>query len=275
MKFLPAETINYLNERGIKTKRGTTLWRGTSIRALIDNPIYKGVLRFGEELSEPFENLRIVDDATYDRCLELVKGRACKPKAEPTVPVQTDSRSLLTGLLFCGECGSRLCYNHNTTRRKLADGTTRVYERDLYRCYRKISSRKSCSGPSGYEMPPLNETVESEVRQFFQNLNSVPADKLVERACSRNAEVLKVAYQQAVEEAKARVEADAKNRKTTEAQVEQFLTLAEKYDKVSFEAKHLIIAALVDRVEVNKNYEVKVFFKVSAKQFLGKVVRIA
>ena len=35
------------------------------------------------------------------------------------------------------------------------------------------------------------------------------------------------------------------------------------------------IAALVDRVEVNKNYEVKVFFKVSAKQFLGKVVRIA
>ena len=80
---------------------------------------------------------------------------------------------------------------------------------------------------------------------------------------------------QAVEEAKARVEADAKNRKTTEAQVEQFLTLAEKYDKVSFEAKHLIIAALVDRVEVNKNYEVKVFFKVSAEQFLGKVVRIA
>ena len=124
-------------------------------------------------------------------------------------------------------------------------------------------------------MPALNEAAESKVRQFFQNLNSVPADKLVERACSRNAEVLKVAYQQAVEEAKARVEADAKNRKITEAQVEQFLTLAEKYDKVSFEAKHLIIAALVDRVEVNKNYEVKVFFKVSAKQFLGKVVRIA
>ena len=31
----------YLNERGIKTKRGTTLWRGTSVRAIIANPIYK------------------------------------------------------------------------------------------------------------------------------------------------------------------------------------------------------------------------------------------
>jgi len=30
---------NYLNERGIKTKRGTTLWRATSVRALIDNRI--------------------------------------------------------------------------------------------------------------------------------------------------------------------------------------------------------------------------------------------
>ena len=161
--------------------------------------------------------------------------------------------------------------------------------------------------------------------KIFRNLGSVPADKLVERACSRNAEVLKVAYQQAVselektqkqvsaleaeavkaltgesqldlsvvngmllklrakqdadnqavEEAKARVEADAKNRKATEAQVDQLLTWAEKYDAASFEAKHLIIAALVDRVEVNKNYEVKVFFKVSAEQFLGRVVRIA
>ena len=305
---------NYLNEQGIKTKRGTTLWRGTSIRALIDNPVYKGILRFGDELSEPFENLRIIDDATYDRCLKMVKGRACKPEKKPTVPVRTDGRSLLTGLLFCGECGSRLCYNHNTTRRKLADGTLRVYERDLYRCYRKISSRKSCAGLSGYEMSPLNEAVESEVREFFRKLGNVPADTLVERACSRNAEVLQVAYRQAVsdyektqkqvsaleaeavkaltgesqldlsvvngmllklrarldeeatavEEAKAKVEADAKNRKDIEAQIDQLLTWAEKYDAASYEAKHLIIAALIDRVEVNKNYEVKVFFKVSA-----------
>ena len=57
--------------------------------------------------------------------------------------------------------------------------------------------------------------------------------------------------------------------------MEQLLTWAEKYDEASYEAKHLIIAALVDRVEVNKNYEVKVFFKVSAEQFLDRVVRIA
>ncbi len=316
---------NYLNEKGIKTKRGTSLWRGTSIRALIANPIYKGVLHFGDELSEPFEHLRIIDDATFDRCLELVKARACKPEEKPSMPVRTDSRSLLTGLLFCGECGSRLCYNHNTTRRKLADGSIKIYERDLYRCYRKISSRKSCSGPSGYEMPPLNEAVENEIREFFRNLGSIPTDQLVERACDRNEDILRVAYQQAVsefektqkqvsaleaetvkaltgesqldlavvngmllklwdklkeeantvEEEKNKLDDAEKNHKATEAQVDQLHTWAEKYDSCSFEAKHLIIAALVDRIEVNKNYEIKVFFKVSAEQFLGRVTRIA
>ena len=43
----------YLNDHGIKTKRGTTLWRGTAIRKIVDNPIYIGVLTFGNERSEP------------------------------------------------------------------------------------------------------------------------------------------------------------------------------------------------------------------------------
>ena len=221
--------------------------------------------------------------------------------------------------------GTSLCYNHNRKTKKLADGTERLYESDVYRCYRKVSSRQSCQGPSSYAMEPLNEAVEKEVREFFTNLGCVPADQLVANACDRKAEVLQVAYRQAVsdfektqkqvsaleteavkaltgesqldlsvvngmllklraqqdkdsaavEEARAKVEADEKNRKATEAQVEQLLTWAEKYDEASYEAKHLIIAALVDRVEVNKNYEVKVFFKVSAEQFLGRVVRIA
>lgn len=225
----------------------------------------------------------------------------------------------------CNTCGSRLCYSHNTTRKKMADGSIKAYDRDTYRCYRKLSSRKSCTGPSGYAMEPLNDAVESEVRQFFKNLGSVPAKTLVKRACSRNAEVLQVAYRQAVsefektqkqvsaleteavkaltgesqldlsvinamllkhrakldedsaavEEAKARLDAEEKNRKSTEAQIGQLLTWAEKYDEASYEAKHLIIAALIDRVEVYKDHDVKIFFKVTAEQFLGKVIRIA
>jgi len=79
----------------------------------------------------------------------------------------------------------------------------------------------------------------------------------------------------AVEEARANLEAEEKNRKVTEDQVGQLLTWAERYDQATYEAKHLIIAALVDRVEVNKDYQITIHFKVSAEQFLGKVARSA
>ena len=46
------------------------------------------------------------------------------------------------------------------------------------------------------------------------------------------------------------------------------LTWVERYDKASVEAKHMIIAALVDRNEIGENYEVHIQFKVSAEQFI-------
>ena len=47
-------------------------------------------------------------------------------------------------------------------------------------------------------MEPLNEAVEKEVWEFFTNLGCIPAEQLVVNACDRKAEVLQVAYRQAV-----------------------------------------------------------------------------
>ena len=74
-----------------------------------------------------------MDDATFDRCLEIVKGRAPEKKEKPVRAIAQGSRNLLTGLIFCGHCGNRLSYAHNTTHRTLADGTEKVYDRNLYR----------------------------------------------------------------------------------------------------------------------------------------------
>jgi len=63
-------------------------------------------------------------------------------------------------------------------------------------------------------------------------------------------------------------EAEAENNKAAQAQVKEMLTWVERYDKASVEAKHMIIAALVDRIEIGENYEVHIQFKVSAEQFI-------
>ena len=315
------KVAGHLNEHGIKTKRGTTLWRGTSIRAIIANPIYKGILRFGDERSEAFENLRIVDDATFDRCLEIVKGRAPEKKEKPVRAIAQGSRNLLTGLIFCGHCRNRLSYAHNTTHRTLADGTEKVYDRNLYRCYRKISSPQSCDGPSGHEIQLVNDAVENAVREFLSRIKVIPKAQLLAIANAREASVAEVAFRQAVkdfeeaqrqvnaleaeavkaltgesqldlrvvnnmllkhrarmdaasetmEESKARMEAEEQARKSNEIRVDEMLSWAERYDEADYEARHLIISALIERIEVRRDNQVDIFFRMTAEQFLSPV----
>ena len=73
--------------------------------------------------------------------------------------------------------------------------------------------------------------------------------------------------QRAMQEAKAKKEAEAENAKAAKAQVKEILTWVERYDKASVEAKHMIIASLVERIEVGENYEIHIKFRVSAEQF--------
>ena len=76
--------------------------------------------------------------------------------------------------------------------------------------------------------------------------------------------------QRTMKEAKAKKEAEAENNKAAQAQVKEMLTWVERYDKASVEAKHMIIAALVDSIEIGENYEVHIQFKVSAEQFIQR-----
>ena len=311
----------YLNDRGIKTKKGKPNWRGTTIRSMVENPIYTGVLTFGDERSGPFENLRIIDDAQFERCNVIVKGRSPKYYQQETiVPIRTDSRSLLTGILFCADCGSRMCYSHNVIRRKLADGTPRIYERNLYRCYRKVSSKKACSGQSAYDMEPINAAVEKEVKKFLKRLASKPREALLEVASSRNEKSYQAALdqaekdyanaqkqvnaleeeavkaltgesqldlsvvnamiikhrarrdaaEQAIEEARERLEQEQITNKETQAQIDEMLSWVDCYDKANVETKHMIISRIIERVEIKARNKIHIKFKISLDQFMGR-----
>ena len=310
----------YLNEKGVKTKRGTTLWRGTSIRALIDNPIYIGIYHLQGVQSEPFEHLRIIDDNLFQRCQQTVKGRSTKNFGEEAVVFRTDTRSLLSGIIYCGHCGCRLCFNHHHEERKLAGGGTSVYDYETYRCYRKISSKRTCQGQTVYKAFALNEAVEQQVKMFLSKIESIPRERLMELASARNEETYKVAFKQAqkdfenaekqvtaleeeavkaltgesqldlsvvnsmlvkhrakleaahtaMEEAQTRMQAEKENAKETKAQIDELLSWAECFEKADIGTKHLIVARLVERVDVSTGYKVHIKFKISLKQFLGQ-----
>jgi len=311
----------WLNERGIKTKRGTCLWRGTSIRALIENPLYIGIMHMNGAQSEPFEKYRIIDDDLYERCLDTVKGRAPSLRGEMRYPQQTKSDNLLAGFVYCAHCGSRLAFYPNVIRRKLADGTDREYRRIMYRCYRKSNSPTSCSGVNVYKADVVIDAVIKVVQEFFKHIRATPSEELLKLSFQRNISVFQVAYQQAeadfeqahreisaleeqtikaltgensidisiintmmpkyrekldaaekhMAEAKANMDREEATNREAVKQVSNVIAWADMFDEANKETRHMILARLIDRVEVGVGYKVTIKFKITYEQFLGNV----
>ena len=74
----------------------------------------------------------------------------------------------------------------------------------------------------------------------------------------------------AMKEAQSRMEAEKENAKETRAQIDELLSWAECFDKADMGTKHLIVARLVERIEVHTGYKVFLKFRISLKQFLGQ-----
>jgi hypothetical protein len=72
--------------------------------------------------------------------------------------------------------------------------------------------------------------------------------------------------QRRMEEAKMEKEKDAAQTATQE--VTDLLSWADTFDEANAETKHMIIARLVERIEINHDYEVEIKFRISVEQYM-------
>ncbi len=308
---------NWLNERGVKTKRGTTLWRATSVRAMIGNPIDRGQMHLGETLCEPIDELRIIDDYYYYKAIEIIEERGKYNAERRRSPARTNVGGLLTGLIYCGECGQRLSINHTHKVVETASGP-RDYLRNVYRCYRKLNARVTCEGQSTYNAERIEETVLGVVRSFFARISRVPEAAQVKAAMRREESTQAKALADAAAavdkaaKAVAALEDQAIKALTGESQLDlgiinqlmpkqkaaleaareeyQRILLVNQAEEETLEAKRLqakkmaewgqlfedapeaqkrmILAEIIDRIEVRRGYQVTIRFKLTARQFL-------
>ena len=55
---------------------------------------------------------------------------------------------------------------------------------------------------------------------------------------------------------------------TATQEVTDLLSWADTFDEVNAETKHMIIARLVERIEINHDYEVEIKFRISVEQYM-------
>lgn len=141
---VPTEEIaRRLTAEGVPTKSGQRNWRGSTIRGILDNPLYKGEMTWGKQAVRRYSNGR-----TYlEERDESDPGRVTKPSPlgaliDPEVwdkvaawrKAQSPHRyghrgiwgtQLFDGLIYCGKCGNK-CYPQRNDTRPPKDGVERL-----------------------------------------------------------------------------------------------------------------------------------------------------
>lgn len=208
---------NRLNALGYKNRSGEN-WHPATLQSIMKNVTYIGILRSGESRSPVLEQLRIVDDKTFYEVQSLKEQRSRKYEETRTVPLNVRGKSLLSGNIFCGHCGARLCVTTNGKGRRRSDGTDVIRLR--YCCQTKTRKHGECDGQTGYTVHKVDNIIDTFIRSILEKVQAVDREELLTRQNQAEMSALK----QHVSELRSASTKAAEDLKTLQGEIIKALT---------------------------------------------------
>lgn len=307
----------WLYENGYLTRKGKP-WTSPAVSGVLRNLTYTGVLRSGESRSKFIPELQIISAEQYARAQEIRNDRADRNADNHSIPLNLKGKSLLSGNIYCGHCGSKLTLTTSGKYRKRKDGSVSKTIRIRYACYGKSRKQTECDGQSGYTVKKLDSIIDKIVRDIFSKMKNIPKTEIInskfkeeqnrqnERLAvlkkeysqeSDNLSTLKAEVVRAIrgeskfsQETLAELIADSESKckklisliSSSEKEInegeniineltETYSTLiswADLYDAADFEVKKMVVNCLIRRVDVFRDYKLKIEFNFDLQQFL-------
>ena len=171
----------WLNNQGYRARSGKP-WHHASIRGILCNLTYTGVLRSGDSRSPVQQHLQIITAEQYAIAQRIREARADSASENPRVPLNTRGSSLLAGNVYCGHCGSRLALTTNGKPYPCAADPNRVVKRIRYICYGKTRKQTECDGQTGYTAHILDGIVDKVVHHIFEQMWTVNKSEIISQS---------------------------------------------------------------------------------------------
>lgn len=168
----------YLTNLGYRTRAGKP-WHHATIRGILCNLTYTGVLRCGESRSQVIPELKIIESELFEAAQHIRTNRAQSVEAERTVPRKIGGQSLLSGNVYCGHCGARLSLTTSGKAYPCKADPNRTIKRIRYICYGKTRKQTECDGPTGYTAYILDDIIDKLLRGIFERMRAVPKSEIV------------------------------------------------------------------------------------------------
>ena len=168
----------WLDSQGYRARTGKP-WHPASIRNILCNLTYTGILRNGESRSPVQEDLRIIVPKQYEAAQRIRSSRASSAAPGSSHAPWNKSSCLLSGNIFCGHCGARLTLTTNGKLCPCKANPDRIVKRTRYVCYGKTRKQTKCDGQTGYTAHILDGIVDEIVCSLFSKILMTPKSEIV------------------------------------------------------------------------------------------------
>jgi site-specific DNA recombinase len=191
-KYGIGKICHWLEEHEIPTKTGNKFWRGCVVRLMLKNETYAGTRYYNKmfhlkESSDKKKTLKrgrvivkarsewigikvptIVTKELFDQVQKVVQEKA-KRYSQPM------KSQLLSGLLYCGECGHAMSPYRRRVGAWLKIGIRRIYHKTAYLCtWRTLAKAHSKKAANPCNSPEIISSIlEGKV---FQMINDIMID---------------------------------------------------------------------------------------------------
>lgn len=152
-----------LNAEGIPTRRGGN-WSMVSVRDILRNRVYLGTYtRFGVKVTGSHQPL--VNPEDFNRVQERLQSRATRDQRRTVHPF------LLSGLVYCAQCGNRLIGVSRRQRWRVKTGEEREAHYRYYQC--ESRTNQSTCGYNTQREADLHARVRALLEQDTESITRV------------------------------------------------------------------------------------------------------
>lgn len=170
----------YLTEKGIRTHRGSK-FQANAINRILSNHLVIGHFKDKEIMSVHLPDLQIIDKELFERAKAIRSSRANARGEITRAVMQTKSKVLLSGNIFCSQCGSRMKSFKSHEKKRLADGTIKSYGYvTYYHCSNK-TRRLGCEGQGVYIALKIDKAINSLLCEMFSVIKNQPQESVISR----------------------------------------------------------------------------------------------
>ena len=169
-----------LNEQGARTHTGA-LFQSNIINRMLANKIYCGYFVTKETTSPKIDEVALIDEELWERAQEILEQRRRSNEATRRIPRKTQGQSLLSGNIFCGQCGGRLVstsYKHNYERK---NGEVVCYDSCRYVCYHRTRKLNDCDSDKSYDSRKIDAAIFDVIEKMFEHISDRPETDDIEK----------------------------------------------------------------------------------------------